>query len=90
MTKKSNNWKNLFNLIQIKVSQQNATLRFLNSSGIDQKLEEIEDFVEKAAKEYKLEEELNKNILDQMENLQMSLLFNQPTDSYLIDKVEDI
>lgn len=90
MTKKPNNWKTLFNTLALKTNQQNTTLRFLIQNGINSKLEIIEEFVEKASKEYKLEEELNKQILDQMENLQLSLILNKPTNSFLIDKIEEV
>jgi hypothetical protein len=36
----------------------------LIQNGVDSKVELIEEFVEKASKEYRLEEDLHKNVID--------------------------
>ena len=56
--------------------------------GIGKHIEQIEAYVDKASKEYKLEEDLEKQVIVQLEQMKVELLVHKGTDVYLLDKID--
>lgn len=90
LQKKSNNWKQLFSALGLKVNQSTITLQGLLGMGIAKHSDQIEIFVDKASKEYKLEEDLEKQVVAQMEQMKVELLVHKGTDVQLLDKIDAV
>ena len=88
LQKKSNNWKQLFSSLGLKVNQSTISLQGLLGMGIGKHIEQIEAYVDKASKEYKLEEDLEKQVIVQLEQMKVELLVHKGTDVYLLDKID--
>lgn len=58
--------------------------------GITKHIEQIEAFVDKASKEYKLEEDLEKQIVAQLEQMKVELIPHKGSDCFLLDKVDQV
>lgn len=90
MVKKPNNWKNLFTNIQIKTIQQQETLQSLMHLNILDKVDEIEEFVTRAEREYTLEQKLNKDILEKLKYIKLDLLSHPIANSWILNSVDDL
>ncbi len=90
LQKKSANWKQLFSGLGLKVNQSTISLQGLLGMGITKHTEQIEAFVDKASKEYKLEEDLEKQIVAQLEQMKVELIPHKGSDCFLLDKVDQV
>ena len=89
MVKKKNNWKNLFIKLNLKLTQQ-TSLKKLIELKVNERIEEIEDFVSQVEEEYKQELKLDKNILDNLKTLKLEIIPHKATNSFLLTRVEEI
>ena len=90
MIKKSKNWKKLFQQLGLGGNQQNDTISSLKKEGVMQKIAVIQKFVGEAKEEYKLENKLNKDILDKLKGIKLALGEHKVTGSALISGVDEI
>ena len=90
MVKKSNNWKNLFNQIKIQTTQQQETLQSLLHMNVLDKIDDIEEFVTRAEREYTLEQKLNKDILEKLKYIKLELLNHPIANSWILNSIDDL
>lgn len=90
MVKKPNNWKYLFNTINVSSNQQTDTLHWLLNNNVSEKIEAIEEYVTRSEKEYLMEIKLQKEIIEKLKTVKLTLLPHKQTDSFILTGVDEL